>query len=118
MIEINPRKLVRNVSKNGEFIFRGGLALQAELGAQNVKQFGRFLRTPQGARFIAQQALLQSQNPDRRKNIIKKIGDNEVRTQTTDQNSRLYNPGAPLLAKALLIFGRVCKTTLPEPRFI
>jgi len=101
MIEINPRKLVRNVSKNGEFIFRGGLALQAELGAQNARQFGRFLRTPQGARFIAQQALLQSQNPDRRKNIIKKIGDNEVRTQTTDQNSRLYNPGAPLLAKAL-----------------
>ena len=36
-----------------------------------------------------------------RKNIIKKIGDKEVRTQTTDQNSRLYNPGAPLLAKAL-----------------
>ena len=101
MIEINPRKLVRNVSKNGEFIYRGGLALQAELGAQNARQFGRFLTTPRGARFIAQQALLQSQNPDRRKNIIKKIGDNEVRTQTTDQNSRLYNPGAPLLAKAL-----------------
>ena len=101
MIEINPRKLVRNVSKNGEFIYRGGLALQAELGAQNARQFGRFLTTPRGARFIAQQALLQSQNPDRRKNIITKIGDDEVRAQTTDQNSRLYNPGAPLLAKAL-----------------
>ena len=94
MIEINPRKLVRNVSKNGEFIFRGGLALQAELGAQNVRQFGRFLTTPRGARFIAQQALLQSQNPDRRKNIIKKIGDNEtqaVKTNPKDNNYWLIN---------------------------
>ena len=101
MITINPQKLVRNANTRGEFIFRGGLALQAELGAQNVRQFGRFLRTPQGARFIAKQALLQSQNPDRRKNIIKRIGDNEVKIQTTDQNSRLYNPAAPLLAKGL-----------------
>jgi len=101
MITINPQKLVRNANTRGEFIFRGGLALQAELGTQNVRQFGRFLRTPQGARFIAKQALLQSQNPDRRKNIIKRIGDNEVKIQTTDQNSRLYNPAAPLLAKGL-----------------
>ena len=56
MIEINPRKLVRNVSKNGEFIFRGGLALQAELGAQNVRTFSKFITTPQGTRFLAQQA--------------------------------------------------------------
>ena len=59
MITINPDKLVNNANTSGEFIFRGGLALQAELGAQNVRQFGRFLRTPQGARFIAKQALLQ-----------------------------------------------------------
>ena len=69
--------------------------------ASQLKHAIRFLTTPRGARFIAQQALLQSQNPDRRKNIITKIGDDEVRTQTTDQNSRLYNPGAPILAKAL-----------------
>ena len=51
MITINPTKLVRNVSKNGEFIFRGGLALQAELGAQNVQRFANFLTTPRGRTF-------------------------------------------------------------------
>ena len=109
--QTNPTRIVKNVSSGGDFIFRGGLALQAELGAQNVRQFGRFLRTPQGARFIAQQFLLQSQNPDRRKNIIRKfpepnqpvneINTEEVKTTTPDQQTRLYNPGAPLLAKAL-----------------
>ena len=38
MITINPEKLVKNANASGEFIFRGGLALQAELGAQNVRQ--------------------------------------------------------------------------------
>ena len=46
MITINPDKIVRNVNTSGEFIFRGGLALQAEVGAQNVKDLERFLRTP------------------------------------------------------------------------
>ena len=103
MITINPEKLVRNANASGEFIFRGGLALQAELGAQNVRQFGRFLRTPQGAKFIAQQALLQSRNPKRRKQIISpgsgSLG--EFKTTTPDQQTRLYNPAAPLLAKGL-----------------
>ena len=65
--ETNPTRIVSNVNTSGEFIFRGGLALQAELGAQNVRQFGRFLRTPRGAKFIAQQALLQVSNPSRKK---------------------------------------------------
>ena len=81
MITINPNKLVRNVSTNGEFIYRGGLALQAELGVQNVKRFGRFLTTPQGGKFLAQQILLQGQNPK--------------------EETRIYNPAAPLLAKGL-----------------
>ena len=103
MITINPQKLVRNANASGEFIFRGGLALQAELGAQNVRQFGRFLRTPRGARFIAQQALLQSRNPKRRKQIIRPASGSlgEFKTTTPDQQSRLYNPAAPLLAKGL-----------------
>ena len=46
MIEINPEKLVKNTSSAGELIFRGGLALQAELGAQNVQRFQNFLTTP------------------------------------------------------------------------
>ena len=81
MITINPNKLVRNVSTNGEFIYRGGLALQAELGAQNARRFGRFLTTPQGGKFLAQQILLQGQNPK--------------------EETRIYNPAAPLLAKGL-----------------
>jgi len=72
MITINPQKLVENVNTRGEFIFRGGLALQAELGAQNVRQFGRFLRTPQGARFVAKQVILQASNPSRKELKIKK----------------------------------------------
>ena len=59
MITINPNKLVRNVSTNGEFIYRGGLALQAELGVQNVKRFGRFLTTQQVEKFLDQQILLK-----------------------------------------------------------
>ena len=39
--EKNPRKLVKNVSRSGELIFRGGLALQSELGTQNVERFSR-----------------------------------------------------------------------------
>ena len=81
MITINPDKLVRNVSTNGEFIYRGGLALQAELGLQNARRFGRFLTTPQGGKFLAQQILLQSQNPK--------------------EETRIYNPAAPLIAKGL-----------------
>ena len=98
MIEINPRKLVRNVSKNGEFIFRGGLALQAELGAQNVRRFGRFLTTPRGTRFLAQQALLQKVNPNRKK--ITNIDGTKVEEQPYE-TARDYNPLAPLLAKGL-----------------
>ena len=102
MITINPRKLV-SVNTRGEAIFRGGLSTQAELGAQNVRQFGRFLRTPQGARFLAQQFLLQAENPIRRKNIIKPADDGtgETKTDTEDLNTRLYNPAAPLIAKGL-----------------
>ena len=98
MIEINPRKLVRNVSKNGEFIFRGGLALQAELGAQNVRTFSKFITTPQGTRFLAQQALLQKVNPNRKK--ITNIDGTKVEEQPYE-TARDYNPLAPLLAKGL-----------------
>jgi hypothetical protein len=81
MITINPQKLVKNASSSGELIFRGGLALQAELGVQNVKRYAKFLTTPQGQTFILQQAILQSQNPKR--------------------GTRIYNPLAPILAKGL-----------------
>ena len=79
--EKNPRKLVKNVSRSGELIFRGGLALQAELGAQNVQRFANFLTTPRGVTFALQQAILQSQN--------KKSG------------TKIYNPAAPIIAKGL-----------------
>ena len=115
MITINPEKLVRNANASGEFIFRGGLALQAELGAQNVRQFGRFLRTPRGARFIAQQALLQSRNPKRRKQIIRPASDSlgEFKTTTPDQQSRLYNPGRSIISKRTItrIYKTKTKTT-------
>ena len=62
MITINPEKLVRNATSSGELIFRGGLKLQAELGAQNVQRFANFLTTPQGKTFLLQQTILQSQN--------------------------------------------------------
>ena len=81
MIEINPEKLVKNASSSGELIFRGGLALQAELGAQNVQRFQNFLSTPRGKTFLLQQTLLQSQNPKR--------------------GTRIYNPAAPIIAKGL-----------------
>ena len=58
MITINPEKLVKNANASGEFIFRGGLALQAELGAQNVRQFGRFLRTPRGAKVYSTTSII------------------------------------------------------------
>ena len=81
MITINPQKLVKNASSSGELIFRGGLALQAELGVQNVKRYAKFLTTPRGTTFLLQQTILQSQN--------KKSG------------TRIYNPAAPILAKGL-----------------
>ena len=81
MIEINPEKLVKNTSSAGELIFRGGLALQAELGAQNVQRFQNFLTTPQGKTFLLQQTLLQTQNAKR--------------------GTRIYNPAAPIIAKGL-----------------
>ena len=102
MITINPDKIVRNVNTSGEFIFRGGLALQAELGAQNVRRFGRFLRTPQGAKFLGQQVLLQKENRDRKKVNFERaniVGD--VTGSRIYQNTRDYNPIAPLLAKGL-----------------
>ena len=106
MIEINPDKLVRNANTRGDFIFRGGLALQAELGAQNVRQFGRFLRTPQGARFLAQQTLLQTSNPARKKVFSDGINDGVDGVKLTEvkspyQTTQIYNPGAPILAKGL-----------------
>ena len=106
MITINPEKLVRNVSKNGEFIFRGGLALQAELGAQNVRRFGRFLTTPRGTRFLAQQALLQKVNPNRKK--ITNIDGTKVEEQPYE-TARDYNPLAPLLAKGISQEGTLFK---------
>ena len=66
MITINPEKLVKNANASGELIFRGGLALQAELGVQNVKRFTNFLTTPRGQTFVLQQAILQSQNPKKK----------------------------------------------------
>ena len=60
--EKNPRKLVKNVSRSGDLVFRGGLALQAELGAQNVERFTNFLTTPQGKTFLLKQTFLQSLN--------------------------------------------------------
>ena len=81
MITINPEKLVKNANASGELIFRGGLALQAELGVQNVKRFRNFLSTPQGKTFILQQTILQSQNPK--------------------SGTKIYNPLAPILAKGL-----------------
>ena len=81
MITINPEKLVRNVSRSGELIFRGGLALQSELGTQNVERFSRFLQTPQGKTFTLQQTILQAQNPK--------------------SGTRIYNPAAPIIAKQL-----------------
>jgi len=106
MITINPTKLVRNVSKNGEFIFRGGLALQAELGAQNVKRFSKFITTPRGTRFLAQQALLQKANPNRKK--ITNIDGTEVKEQPYE-TARDYNPLAPLLAKGISQEGTLFK---------
>ncbi len=106
MITINPTKLVRNVSKNGEFIFRGGLALQAELGAQNVKRFSKFITTPSGTRFLAQQALLQKANPNRKK--ITNIDGTEVKEQPYE-TARDYNPLAPLLAKGISQEGTLFK---------
>lgn len=114
MITINPDKLVRNVNTNGEFIFRGGLALQAELGAQNVRQFGRFLRTPQGARFVAKQAILQRANP-KRNYIISEPGEKDKQGRSgIFQDSRNYNPLAPVLSKAL----SQEFTTLKPPRHL
>ena len=77
----NPKKLVNNLSKGQDFIFRGGLSLQAEFGKQNVERFQRFLTTPNGKLFVAQQAILQSLNPKR--------------------GTRIYNPLAPVISKAL-----------------
>ena len=79
--EKNPRKLVKNVSRSGDLVFRGGLALQAELGAQNVERFTNFLTTPQGKTFLLKQTFLQSLN--------KKAG------------TRIYNPLATTISKGL-----------------
>ena len=81
MITINPEKLVKNANASGELIFRGGLALQAELGVQNVQRFANFLTTPRGRTFALQQTILQTQNAKR--------------------GTRIYNPLAPIIAKGL-----------------
>ena len=96
--QTNPTRIVKNVSSTGDFIFRGGLALQAELGAKNVRQFGRFIRTPDGRRFISQQAFLQASNPSR--NRLKTASGQEP-VENPHQTTQLYNPGAPIAAKAL-----------------
>ena len=102
--EINPERLVRNVNRSGEFIFRGGLALQAEMGAQNVERFTRFLTTPQGVKFLAQQKLLQLANPTRAK--VRTGGGNEGNPNTDFtsepyQQTQRYDATAPFKAKAL-----------------
>ena len=79
--EKNPRKLVKNVSRSGDLIFRGGLALQSEIGVQNVERFANFLTTPQGKTFLLKQTFLQSLN--------KKAG------------TRIYNPLATSISKGL-----------------
>ena len=79
--EKNPRKLVKNVSRSGDLIFRGGLALQSEIGVQNVERFANFLTTPQGKTFLLKQTLLQSLN--------KKAG------------TRIYDPLATSISKGL-----------------
>ena len=84
MITINPEKLVKNATSSGELIFRGGLKLQAELGAQNVQRFANFLTTPQGKTFLLQQTILQSQNPLRDKD-------------TGKRTTAIYNPLAPTI---------------------
>jgi len=97
MITINPEKLVKNASSSGELIFRGGLALQAELGAQNVERFGKFLTTPQGKTFLLQQTILQAANPKR-----KKLKDPDGKIISSPyKRTRIYNPLAPAIAKGL-----------------
>jgi len=97
MITINPQKLVKNASSSGELIFRGGLALQAELGVQNVQRFKSFLTTPRGVTFALQQAILQTQNPKR-----KKLKDPDGKTISSPyKRTRIYNPLAPAIAKGL-----------------
>ena len=81
MITINPQRLVKNANVSGVLICRGGLALQAGLGVQNVKRYAKFLQEPRGQTFLLQQTILQSQNPKR--------------------GTRIYNPLAPTLAKGL-----------------
>ena len=88
MITINPEKLVKNASSSGELIFRGGLALQAELGAQNVQRFANFLTTPRGQTFALQQTILQTQNAKR--------------------GTRIYNPLATSNSKRIIT--RIYKT--------
>ena len=72
---------------SGELIFRGGLALQAELGAQNVQRFQNFLTTPRGQTFLLQQTLLQSQNPKRGTRIYNPASTYNCKRITT----RTYN---------------------------
>ena len=97
--EINPERLVRNVNRSGEFIFRGGLALQAEMGAQNVERFTRFLGTPQGVKFLAQQKLLQLVNPTRAR--VRTGGGKTASTSEPYQQTQRYDATAPFKAKAL-----------------
>ena len=99
MITINPDKIVRNVNTSGEFIFRGGLALQAEMGAQNVERFTRFLGTPQGVKFLAQQKLLQLANPTRAR--VRTGGGKTASTSEPYQQTQRYDATAPFKAKAL-----------------
>ena len=98
MITINPDKLVRNVNTRGEFIYRGGLALQAELGLQNVERFANFLTTPRGVQFVAQQKLLQVSNPSR---SPLKTAEGQPEVNNPHQTTQIYNPGATLLSKGL-----------------
>lgn len=63
MITINPEKLLRNVNTKGDTFFRGGLALQAEIGLQNAARYAKFLITPEGRQFTRTQTILQSFNP-------------------------------------------------------
>ena len=85
MITINPEKLVKNANASGEFIFRGGLALQAELGAQNVNRFRKIFNEHHEVQHLClQQALLQSKIQNEK--TIKGLLTGKTTHQTNNQD--------------------------------
>ena len=57
--EKNPRKLVKNVSRSGDLIFRGGLDCNQKLVFKMLSDLKTFLTTPQGKTFLLKQTILQ-----------------------------------------------------------